>query len=68
VKGQINQNRSGDRPGTRLGLTPDRIIDLLAMHSNIARRINADANLVASDLNYGDPNVVTDDYRFVALT
>jgi len=44
-----------------------RVVDLLAMHCHIAWSVNSNADFIASDFNDCDPNIVTNDDRFVDL-
>jgi hypothetical protein len=48
---------SGQAPG----------MDLLALHTDVARRVNADANPVAADRDDGDADLVGD-YNFFSET
>ena len=60
-------SKSG-RTNTKFRLSTNCIVDLLTMHCNISRSVDADANFVAPDFYDRNSNVVTNDYRFVTLT
>src|SRR5206468_1737285 len=49
-------------------LPADRVVHLFAMNADLLRSIDPEANFVATDINDGDLNVVTDHDRFIALT
>src|SRR5690606_2695730 len=49
-------------------LTPDRVVNLLAMNLNLARCVDTQSHLVATNVHDGDFNVITDHDRLVPLT
>jgi hypothetical protein len=49
------------------GIAAYRVIDLLTVNRHIAWSVNSNADLIASDFNDCDPDIVTNDDRFVAL-
>jgi hypothetical protein len=58
----------GFQTRSRTILALDRIVNFLAMHGDVIRRIDAEANLVAADVHDRDLDVVTDHDRFVSLS
>jgi hypothetical protein len=42
----------------------DALVDLLAVHRDILRRIDPDTHLIAFEAEYGDRDVVSDPQRF----
>src|SRR2546430_8801665 len=51
----------------RTVLSTDRVVDFLAMHADLFGGVDPDSNLVPSNIDDGDFNVVADHDRFIAL-
>jgi hypothetical protein len=54
--------------GGRSIFSADRVVHFFAMNADLLRSIDSEANFVATNINDGDFNVVTDHDRFIALT
>jgi len=59
----------GDRAWVRVGrLAVNGFVDFLTMNRNLFRRDNAQADLIATDFNNGDRNVIVYDNTLVLLS
>ena len=64
----VSVNRLGHRVGSGFGagwFSMNCFIDFLAVHRNLFRRDNAEADFVATNLNDGDGDVIVDDNTLV---